>query len=405
VNGPAVTTITGDGNWSTNPIRCVYLTPGAELSGFTLSHGSTGASGFGIGNGGGGAFFDSGGLLSDCVITACQGYNGGGAFLNYGGTMERCTIYANKSYYGGCGVYCYYGGKVESCVIRNNTGGVWGQQPALICQYGGEVNNCTVIHNPLGISCSYSIWGAQIKVRNTISYYNTGANWDTAGTGITYAACCTTPLLAGAGNMTNDPQVTVLGRLLSTSPCIDAGVSSDAPALDMDGEARWNHPGHSNVSSVFDIGADEYVDTDTNGLADCWEVLCLGAIGQNATADPDGDGLDNAGECAYGTHPNNNDTDGDSMNDGAEIGAGTDPNDSTSVLRITSFTAPSALPGQFVIRWQSITNKRYAVQAATNLVVGFTTNLFTNILATPPVNVHTDGVNGAGCKFYRVLVE
>jgi hypothetical protein len=429
VNGPAVTTITGDGNWSTNPIRCVYLTPGAELSGFTLSHGSTGANGSFIVNGGGGAFFDSGGLLSDCVITACQGYWGGGTFLYYGGSMERCTIYANKSYYGGCGVYCYYGGKVESCVIRNNTGGVWGQQPALICQYGGEVNNCTVIHNPLGISCSYSIWGAQIKVRNTISYYNTGANWDTAGTGITYAACCTTPLLAGAGNMTNDPQVTVLGRLLSTSPCIDAGVSSGAPALDMDGEARWDHPGHANVFSIVDIGADEYVDGDANGLPDWWELMYFGATNQSGTADDDLDGLNNLAEYINGTDPRTADTDGDGMPDGwentyglnprdangdgdadgdgfrdfAEYIADTVPTNSTSRLTILDSTVTG---GQLVIRWSGVTGRLYTViLSAGNLASWTNAADFVDVPGTGGVMCHTNGMAPASLRFYRIKVR
>jgi hypothetical protein len=58
-----------------------------------------------------------------------------------------------------------------------------------------------------------------------------------------------------------------------------------------------------------------------------------------------------------------------------------------------------------VVRWQSATGRLYTVQAATNLVAGFTVNLRTNIFATPPVNVHTDAVGSAGQKFYRVKVE
>ena len=57
-----------------------------------------------------------------------------------------------------------------------------------------------------------------------------------------------------------------------------------------------------------------------------------------------------------------------------------------------------------MVRWQSATGRLYTVQAATNLVVGFT-NLVTHCPATPPVNVHTDNVSGVGQRFYRVQVE
>jgi hypothetical protein len=102
-----------------------------------------------------------------------------------------------------------------------------------------------------------------------------------------------------------------------------------------------------------------------------------------ATADPDHDGLNNE----------------------QEYWAGTIPTNAASCLVLYALTNNPALPGEFVVRWQSATGRLYTVQAATNLVAGFTVNLRTNIFATPPVNVHTDSVNGAGQKFYRVVVE
>jgi hypothetical protein len=97
------------------------------------------------------------------------------------------------------------------------------------------------------------------------------------------------------------------------------------------------------------------------------------------------------------------DDDNDGMSDADEAVAGTNPTNALSVLRIvnSAFRAPSS---EFVISWQSASNRRYRVQAATNLLSGFTLNLRTNILAIPPENVHTDSVSGAGMKFYRILV-
>jgi hypothetical protein len=102
-----------------------------------------------------------------------------------------------------------------------------------------------------------------------------------------------------------------------------------------------------------------------------------------ATADPDHDGLSNA----------------------QEYGAGTDPTNAASCLVLYALTNNPAAPGEYVVRWQSVSDHWYTVQAATNLlVVGFT-NLATHLPATPPVNVHTDNVSGVGCRFYRVQVE
>ena len=101
-----------------------------------------------------------------------------------------------------------------------------------------------------------------------------------------------------------------------------------------------------------------------------------------ATADPDHDGLNNE----------------------QEYWAGTDPNSAASCLVIYALTNNPALPGEFVVSWQSVTGKTYSVLAATNLVTGFI-DLTNGLPATPTVNVYTDTVNGVGQKFYRVNVE
>jgi len=111
--------------------------------------------------------------------------------------------------------------------------------------------------------------------------------------------------------------------------------------------------------------------------------------------DSDGDGLLDSVDP---------DDDNDGMSDADEAVAGTNPTNPLSVLRIvnSAFRAPSS---EFVISWPSVSSKRYRVQAATNLLSGFTLNLRTNIFATPPENVHTDSVQGVGIRFYRVKVE
>lgn len=57
-------------------------------------------------------------------------------------------------------------------------------------------------------------------------------------------------------------------------------------------------------------------DTDGDGLNDTCEVQYFGNLtAQNATGDPDGDGVSNVQECNGGTDPTKADTDGDGVND------------------------------------------------------------------------------------------
>jgi hypothetical protein len=99
------------------------------------------------------------------------------------------------------------------------------------------------------------------------------------------------------------------------------------------------------------------------------------------------------------------DADHDGLNNEQEYWAGTSPTNPASCLVLYALTNNPVVPGEYVVRWQSVSNRWYTVQAATNLLTGFNLNLRTSIPATPPVNVHTDSVSGVGCRFYRVQVE
>ena len=79
-------------------------------------------------------------------------------------------------------------------------------------------------------------------------------------------------------------------------------------------------------------------DTDGDGMNDGWESQHTGfdPLSDNALdedqdndagADPDGDGLANVEESAFGTDPGNQDSDGDGVGDGSEVMQGSDPND------------------------------------------------------------------------------
>ena len=122
-------------------------------------------------------------------------------------------------------------------------------------------------------------------------------------------------------------------------------------------------------------------DSDGDGIADDWELQHFGSLGvANATSDYDGDG----------------------MSDLMEYRAGTDPKDKGSCLRLHAPVPHGGGAGGhgFVIVWPSTSNKLYDLFRSTNLVDGFQ-SLTGSVVATPPLNTHTDVWNGAG-GFYKI---
>jgi len=236
VNGAAVTFIQGyQVPGTTNglaALRCIYLTNGAALSGFTLMNGATRIRGSGggafcfsnatvfdctISNNaadslGGGVF---GGTLSNCILVQNSASRGGGAESS---TLNNCLIAGNSASSGGGA----YSAALNHCALTGNSAGDGGGVfDSLLnnctltgnwaTNYGGGVmrstlNNCTLASNSAGNgggASSGSIPSPAMVMNNCIIYYNTAsssANYDLS----TLNYCCTTPLpTGGAGNITN----------------------------------------------------------------------------------------------------------------------------------------------------------------------------------------------------------
>ena len=141
VNGPALTVIqgyqipgttNGDG-----AVRCLYLSEGAVLAGFTLTNGATRTDGDGDREqSAGGVWCPSlASTVSNCVVTHNSADHGGGVS---GGTLNNCTLCGNsaRSFGGGAA-----GGALNNCTFEGNS-----------ARYGGGVsdgllNNCTLSNN------------------------------------------------------------------------------------------------------------------------------------------------------------------------------------------------------------------------------------------------------------------
>ncbi|MFO1475997.1 MAG: PKD domain-containing protein [Verrucomicrobiota bacterium] len=243
VNGPAVTIIQGNPGGGETAVRCVYLTNGASLSGFTLTGGSTRNDGDSYLEQSGAAVWceSTNGYVSNCVISASSAaYSGGAA---YEGTLYSCTLSNNSAFnYGGgamnsvlnvCWLYSnasYSGGGAAGCLLNNCT------LVSNAAQYGGgtdggTMNNCIIAAN---------------TAPNGPNYYGGTLNY-----------CCTQPLPStGSGNIANDPHLSDSVHLTGASPCRNAGIFSVLGMLDLDAQPFLNPPS---------IGCDEYYASDMNG--------------------------------------------------------------------------------------------------------------------------------------------
>jgi hypothetical protein len=436
VNGPATTTIVGLGNPSNAgfgnlffDMRCVYLTNGAVLSGFTLTNGSTlNNSGdiFREQSGGGVWCEGNSAIVSNCVITEnIANYYGGGAF---GGTFFNCTFVSNSattddswSYGGGTcyavlshcivsgngaggggGGTCF--GMVNNSLISGNNANIGGgacsnglNNSILInnsAEYGGGAAssvlvNCTVVSNtanPLSFGGPPPAGGggsAGGALTNCIVYYNFSSGTAPNFSGGAMSYCDTLPLATnGFGNITNGPVFVDLVNgdfhLQSNSPCINSGNNVSVPTgSDLDGNPRIS-------GGTVDMGAYEFQNPAS--------VISYAWLQQY--------GLTNNGSVDYV------DIDGDGLNNWQEWMAGTNPTNALSVLKMTS-AVPTNNPVGMVVTWQSVNTRTYYLQRATDLSAqpAFST-IQSNFVGQAGATSYLDtSATNSGPYFYRGGVQ
>lgn len=388
VNGPAVTVIEGRKVPVTvlgdSAVRCVYMTNGTFLSGFTLANGATRHDGdYETEEYGGGLWCESSSaVISNCVVTGNAAVSAGGV---YRGTLNNCVVTGNSAGDAGGGAFV---SELNSCLVTSNSAGSYGgggygtfrnctlshNLASRSAGANGYLFNCTVVSNT---ATSKGGGVEESELRNCIVYYNSAPSGPDAY--VSALSFCCTPA-GGFGGITNEPLFMNLAggdfRLQSSSPCINSGKNSDAPTgPDFDGNARI-------VGGTVDIGAYEYQSPSS--------VLSYAWAQQN--------GLPTDGSADF------TDTDSDGASNWQEWRADTIPTNAVSTLHMLTATNN---PAGVEVSWQSVDTRSYWLERAINLgAVAPFQSIATNIAGAPGLTTFTDtDATNAGPYFYRVGVQ
>ncbi|MGA2247658.1 MAG: thrombospondin type 3 repeat-containing protein [Verrucomicrobiota bacterium] len=425
VSGPTTTVIQGNPGIGSKPVRCVYLTNYAVISGFTLSNGATLNTGDSYQeDSGGGLLCCSNSIATNCILTHNSAYFFGGGAFGLGssyettcGTLTSCSVLQNVSSNYGGGVS---GVTLTSCLLSNNVASMGGgaHQAVLtnciITQnastnmgggtywsslygclvtsnysnaYGGVymsgsgpygVMNCTIIGNNAaggagGLQAGFS------SVFNCIIYYNTVSTGTASNysAGSTFQNCCTLPKPSGTFYIiiTNAPSFVDCANgdyhLQSNSPCINSGRNPASIQTDLDGNPRT-------IDGFVDIGAYEY--QAASSILPFYFAQQYG-LSVDGTIDSDGDGMDNFQEAEAGTNPTN----------------------AASVLRMTSIS--NSISGA-TVTWQCVNSRNYSLQCSTNLAAQPAFSTIATTLSSPfrtTLSFKDTNAVGPGPFFYRVI--
>lgn len=275
---------------------------------------------------------------------------GGGLFVISSDTHAQitdCLIDGNAAAVAGGGVRWELGASVDMdcCVVSGNRARYIGGGVSLAPFCSGHLTHVTVAMNAIdeeltpgvkeggGVSLGGTVTEATLTMQHLVSYSNSSpfsVDLLIQPAAEAHARYCDFGDISGTLTTSNNvisadpvfasPEAGDF-HLLYGSPCIDAGSTNAGGSMtDMDGEARP-------FGVAMDMGSDEFVDTDSDHMADYWENLKFGNLAADGTNDPDGDLLDDFGEYMNQTDPHDRDTDGDLAEDGWEVANGYDPID------------------------------------------------------------------------------
>ncbi|MBI5866334.1 MAG: right-handed parallel beta-helix repeat-containing protein [Planctomycetes bacterium] len=257
--------------------------------------------------------------LRDCVIADNLTEYYGAILLQNQSHLRlvNCRIERNSSNDGAILVYWDCSVALENCTLTDNGGKYAG---AAMYAIGAQVvlKNCTIAGN---VSRGSDRWAlrfddSNVTISNCVLWNNSSRSAvHTAALGnsqlhVSYSCIqdgqlgvyVSDPAMLnwGPGNLSTDPRIVRSGaHLRGDSPCINAGdpLGDYSGQSDIDAEPRV-------AEGRADIGADERVDADSDGLPNWWEQRFFGSsTAANPALDNDVDGLNNLAEYENGRNP------------------------------------------------------------------------------------------------------
>ena len=276
-------------------------------------------------NGSGGAVGWSGrGLISNSVFDRNEAYQGGGVHINGGDKLVRIqdSVFRDNNASSGGGLYIQGGNptEIERLLVEDNTATSSGGGIHLAGSSSEQtvfVNNSMILRNRAtnggGIYNGNKLQLAHATLSQNDASNQGSALYDSAGAtiinSVSWDSSTVTAIrsnaetsvsysvvrggFVGPGNIDTDPSITRHGHLAVGSSAIDSGSQISNPGVDFDFESRPQ-------GAAADIGADEWLDANSDGLPDWWENE-TGVSGSGN--DPDVDGINNGDEYANGFSP------------------------------------------------------------------------------------------------------